>query len=84
MNTYHPKIATGDEAKAIRLYEFVNFYKPSHWVVPIHNVVFTPMFLAQDIPSIEKDPEAYCKQHNYHWYILEAIQAFLKGKNHDS
>jgi len=75
------KIATGDEAEAIRLGWFVSAYVPSNWIVPIKNVDHAPMFLAHDYARFKTafetgrlDPEIT----DARWYVKDAIKAFFK------
>lgn len=82
-----PKIATGDEALAIKLHEFVAYYVPKDWVGPIHEFDFAPMFLPAEATALRlafeesKLNNEFLEAHNFKkWYIKAAIQDFFKEK----
>jgi hypothetical protein len=87
MKEHTPKIATGDEALAIRLEEFIKFYVPSGWICSIHEVDFAPFFSAKDIKLIRENKEKYFSDKGWvstnlfggnKWYVVEAIKEFCK------
>lgn len=76
-----PKIATGLEAEALYLEEFMRFYKPKFWTDTISDVDFIPYISNEDIEIILKGEIPLDKKFDK-WYIKEAIQEWLKNKKH--
>ena len=75
MNDY-PRPATGNELVAIKLEEFIRFYKPKNWRVPIHDVDFVPYVSKDDIADLRNG--VYKNERFNKWYIREAIVEFFK------
>lgn len=73
------KPAEGLTLEALKLEEFIKFFKPTGWVGPIHDFDFIPYISDADIKIIleGKFPEdmKYGK-----WYVKEAIASWLKQR----
>jgi hypothetical protein len=70
------EIATGNEAIAIKLTEYVKWHVPTGWVGPISEFAFSPMFM-------EKDIKGGLILSKYPWYVREAIESFIKKEKYN-
>lgn len=75
-----PRIATGLEAEALYLEEFMKYYVPKGWRGQIHDFDFVPYISNEDIEIILKGEIPVDKKFD-RWYVKEAIQEWLKTKN---
>jgi hypothetical protein len=88
-----PRIATGDESLAIKLYYHVKFYQPKCWCVPIHDVTHPPSFSPDSAKQLRElqvrgkleetmnsNPELFrwnLNKKKIPFYLIEAIVDFF-------
>ena len=74
------KIATGDEAKAIHLTEYIRKWKPAGWKEPLHIVMFCPTILTEDYRAFKKGDFSKLEKERYSMHFIPAAKEFLENE----